>query len=224
MSCSPQPNRQFPVHEHLHCRAERRRHSSGKHRQQLRFVPAGPGDAVQDRCPIGVPETTRDDRRVLSSGRLAGYAAAHAQSRRSLHPQLPVHRRGRSRRRLQPANAEARLFRPERLSPQRAQSGERQLRTARRRRLQTHGFVCQSRSGYSLTWIEQAGITTPFTTPLFPFIQTLGQQTWTTSIRLSSSHKVRPSCRSRPDRMPASARVFSASSATTAAGMHSSGI
>jgi len=33
------------------------------------------------------------------------------------------------------------------------------------------------RSAYSLTWIEQAGITTPFTTPLFPFIQTLGQQT-----------------------------------------------
>ncbi|HTM47876.1 MAG TPA: TonB-dependent receptor [Bryobacteraceae bacterium] len=33
------------------------------------------------------------------------------------------------------------------------------------------------RSGYSLAWIEQAGITTPFTTPLFPFIQSLGQQT-----------------------------------------------
>ena len=33
------------------------------------------------------------------------------------------------------------------------------------------------RSGYGLTWIEQAGITTPFTTPLFPFVQTLGQQT-----------------------------------------------
>jgi hypothetical protein len=33
------------------------------------------------------------------------------------------------------------------------------------------------RAGYSLTWIEQAGITTPFTTPLFPFIQTLTQQT-----------------------------------------------
>jgi len=32
------------------------------------------------------------------------------------------------------------------------------------------------RSGYGLTWIEQAGITTPFTTPLFPFIQTLGEQ------------------------------------------------
>lgn len=33
------------------------------------------------------------------------------------------------------------------------------------------------RAGYGLTWIEQAGITTPFTTPLFPFIQTVGQQT-----------------------------------------------
>jgi len=32
------------------------------------------------------------------------------------------------------------------------------------------------RSGYGLTWIEQAGITTPFTTPFFPFIQTTGQR------------------------------------------------
>ncbi len=32
------------------------------------------------------------------------------------------------------------------------------------------------RAGYGMTWIEQAGITTPFTTPLFPLIQTLGQQ------------------------------------------------
>jgi hypothetical protein len=32
------------------------------------------------------------------------------------------------------------------------------------------------RSGYGVTWIEQAGITTPFTTPLFPFIETVGQR------------------------------------------------
>jgi hypothetical protein len=32
------------------------------------------------------------------------------------------------------------------------------------------------RSGYGLSWIEQAGITTPFTTPLFPFIRTLGER------------------------------------------------
>lgn len=31
------------------------------------------------------------------------------------------------------------------------------------------------RAGYGLTWIEQAGITTPFTTPLFPFIRTVQQ-------------------------------------------------
>lgn len=32
------------------------------------------------------------------------------------------------------------------------------------------------RSAYGLTWFEQSGITTPFTTPLYPFIQTLTQQ------------------------------------------------
>jgi hypothetical protein len=38
----------------------------------------------------------------------------------------------------------------------------------------TDSFVI--RSGYGLTWIEQAGITTPLTTPSFPFIQTAGQR------------------------------------------------
>ena len=33
------------------------------------------------------------------------------------------------------------------------------------------------RTGYGLIWIEQAGITTPFTTPQFPFIQTVSQRT-----------------------------------------------
>ncbi len=32
------------------------------------------------------------------------------------------------------------------------------------------------RSGYGLIWFEQTGITTPFTLPQFPFVQTLGQQ------------------------------------------------
>ena len=33
------------------------------------------------------------------------------------------------------------------------------------------------RTGYGLVWIEQAGITTPFTTPFFPFVQTVTQRT-----------------------------------------------
>lgn len=33
------------------------------------------------------------------------------------------------------------------------------------------------RAGYGLIWIEQAGITTPFTTPQFPYIQTVSQRT-----------------------------------------------
>ena len=32
------------------------------------------------------------------------------------------------------------------------------------------------RSGYGLMWLEQAGITTPFTLPQFPFLQTVSQR------------------------------------------------
>src|SRR4029077_1114716 len=31
-------------------------------------------------------------------------------------------------------------------------------------------------SGFGLVWIEMAGITTPFTTPTFPFLQTVSQR------------------------------------------------
>ncbi len=34
-----------------------------------------------------------------------------------------------------------------------------------------------ARTGYGLVFIEQAGITTPFTTPVFPFLQTVNQRT-----------------------------------------------
>jgi Carboxypeptidase regulatory-like domain len=34
-----------------------------------------------------------------------------------------------------------------------------------------------ARVGYGLVWIEMAGITTPFTTPVFPFLQTVTQRT-----------------------------------------------
>ena len=33
------------------------------------------------------------------------------------------------------------------------------------------------RTGYAVVWIEMAGITTPFTTPVFPFLQTVLQRT-----------------------------------------------
>lgn len=33
------------------------------------------------------------------------------------------------------------------------------------------------RGGYSLVWLEQPGISTPFTTPVFPFLQTVSQRT-----------------------------------------------
>jgi hypothetical protein len=41
------------------------------------------------------------------------------------------------------------------------------------RRVSTSTVV---RAGYAVVWIEQAGITTPFTTPSFPFLQTVAQR------------------------------------------------
>src|SRR4030095_16736261 len=51
------------------------------------------------------------------------------------------------------------------------------------------------RAGYGVVWIEQAGITTPFTTPQFPFIQTVSQRTLdniTPAFILSSGPNVTP--------------------------------
>jgi hypothetical protein len=51
------------------------------------------------------------------------------------------------------------------------------------------------RTGYGMIWIEQAGITTPFTTPVFPFLQTASQRTLDNVVpafRLSNGPTVDP--------------------------------
>ena len=51
------------------------------------------------------------------------------------------------------------------------------------------------RAGYGLVWIEMAGITTPFTTPVFPFLQTVSQRTLDNiapAFRLQSGPQVDP--------------------------------
>ncbi|MDQ2747514.1 MAG: TonB-dependent receptor [Acidobacteriota bacterium] len=51
------------------------------------------------------------------------------------------------------------------------------------------------RTGYGVVWIEQAGITTPFTTPFFPFIQTVTQRTLNNiapAFQLSNGATVQP--------------------------------
>ncbi len=52
-----------------------------------------------------------------------------------------------------------------------------------------------ARAGYGLVWIEMAGITTPFTTPVFPFLQTVSQRTLdnlTPAFTLASGPSVAP--------------------------------
>jgi hypothetical protein len=52
-----------------------------------------------------------------------------------------------------------------------------------------------ARIGYGLVWIEMAGITTPFTTPVFPFLQTVSQRTLdniTPAFTLATGPNVQP--------------------------------
>lgn len=52
-----------------------------------------------------------------------------------------------------------------------------------------------ARVGYGLVWIEMAGITTPFTTPVFPFLQTVSQRTLdnvTPAFTLASGPSIAP--------------------------------
>ena len=52
-----------------------------------------------------------------------------------------------------------------------------------------------ARAGYGMVWIEMAGITTPFTTPVFPFLQTVTQRTLdniTPAFTLASGPSVEP--------------------------------
>lgn len=52
-----------------------------------------------------------------------------------------------------------------------------------------------ARAGYGLVWIEMAGITTPFTTPVFPFLQTVSQRTLdniTPAFTLAAGPRVEP--------------------------------
>ena len=147
---------------------------------------------------------------------------SHAESRRPLHAELPVDGRRRSAARFQPADRRSSTTSAENGFPRSARDLEKKNfgpRVGLAYKL-TDSFVI--RSGYALTWIEQAGITTPFTTPLFPFIQTLGQQTLDNinpAFVLSQGPTVAPQ---PPTPTPASARACSAY-ATTAAGTRSSG-
>ena len=65
------------------------------------------------------------------------------------------------------------------------------------------------RSGYGLVWIEQTGITTPFTVPSFRFCKPPASAPWTTSIRRSCSRVGPASLPFRSRRTPASGRVCS---------------
>ena len=112
----------------------------------------------------------------LRPGRLAALPPDHRQRWRALHAELPVgrgERPGRGLQRRDPATGVP------------GQDGQpRAARQLHKRnfgpRIGLVGRVADrmvARAAYRLVSIEQAGITTPFTTPVFPFLQTVSERT-----------------------------------------------
>ena len=121
-------------------------------------------------------QAARHDRRVLRAGRLARHLAASPSTSASATRSTSRPPWSTIGRRLQPRKPRSSTF-SARTASRAPPAIWRRTTSARASAWPSRSPTRSSlRSGYGLTWIEQAGITTPFTTPLFPFIQTLGQQ------------------------------------------------
>ena len=144
----------------------------GEHRQRVRELPAGAGANLRHRPPADGYSGTRTLSGVLHPGRLESIRPPDDQPGAAIHAEFSINRDQRPDRRLQSADTAARV------SGHRsgAAAQEEQLRPSLWRRLprdrQDHRQL-----GYGLVWIEMAGITTPFTTPNFPFLQDVSQRT-----------------------------------------------
>ena len=147
-----------------------------QHRHAAGELPPRTGAAVLDRPAAGGDPEPRALPGVLRPGRLAVVRSRHDQRRPALHAEFPVDRREQSGGGLQPQTPAARVSGPDG-NPRAA----RQLHTLNfGPRFGIVGRVTDRtvvRSGYAMVWIEMAGITTPFTTPVFPFLQTVSQRT-----------------------------------------------
>ena len=103
---------------------------------------------------------------VLHPGRLEGVRSLDDQSRAALHAELSVDGDQRPDRRVQPADAAARVSGHDPVRPLKKNNFGPRIGAVYR---VTDKTIVSS--GYGLVWIEMAGITTPFTTPTFPFLQ-----------------------------------------------------
>ncbi len=111
---------------------------------------------------------------VLHPGRLESVRALDAESGASIHAEFPIYGDQRPDCRVQSADTAARLSRSTEPVPPPLQKDNFGPRIGAVYRLTDKTIVS---SGYGKVWIEMAGITTPFTTPNFPFLQTVSLRT-----------------------------------------------
>ncbi len=144
----------------------------GQHGDAAREFSAGAGPDVLHRPAAVADPGTRAVPGVLHPGRLESLRPADDQSWIALHAEFSIHRDQRPDRGVQPADAAA------------GYPGDNPVRPLKKNNWGPRlGIVYRATdktvlsTGYGLVWIEMAGITTPFTTPTFPFLQTVSQRT-----------------------------------------------
>ena len=153
---------------------------SARHREYghtARQLPARTGAAVLDRPAAGRDQEPRAFPGVLRPGRLADLRPADGERRSALHAELPLNRGRTIRARsstliLSSWNTWAATVSRE---PPASSTPPTSARGSASSAAPPTRPWCER--GYGLVWIEQAGITTPFTTPSFPFLQTVSQRT-----------------------------------------------
>ena len=115
-------------------------------------------------------QAARSHRGVLRGRRLENLGPPHAESRHALHAELSLHGSQQSRRVFN-LKTQVLDFPHTARELECCDFGPRVGLAYRRPAIR---WVI--RSGYGMVWFEQTGITTPFTLPQFPFVQTVGQQ------------------------------------------------
>ena len=149
-----------------------------KHGHAVRELPARAGAAVLDRPAARRRSATARTSRSTSSRTTGGCRdRVTINAGAALHAELPVDRGRTTRPRSSTCETQQLeyLGRDGNRAPRASCTSSTSARAWASSAASPTGRSCAT--GYGLVWIEMAGITTPFTTPVFPFLQTVSQRT-----------------------------------------------
>ena len=137
---------------------------------------SGTGTDILDRSSAKRAATKSTYSGILRAGRLESHVAADNKCRAEIHIQFPS-RSSTTFRARSPICKHSNSTTSARITFQSQLGSCTNSTSARVGVAYRVGDNTVVRAGYGVIWIEQAGITTPFTVPQFPFIQSVTQRT-----------------------------------------------